>query len=617
MARRKRNVIDSTDNALDNIVNNSIESPDEKLRRLKLGAMVDGGEKEEEQPDTWTSASEIHNEGADALSKSNADGIQEYNTDGIFQKFNAANDAKFRNEQIIQNFTPEQKTAYNKLTTDEAKNKYLYDIYRKYSLDTDTDTPGVATGYDDTEDKTNYADAVYKDSIGRNKTNQQGSSSSSSTNFNNMIDPKKGILNIIENGIYGDTPLADEYQEINPEPVAPTYDPRREKALQWQKAIVSLGKLAGVISDVKTVNRNGIVNQKEQGTTELNAIDAGIANLRATFAQQYDDYLEADKLYRKELYQAYRQDIANKRDIAKSLIPQYKESWSDSYGFSDADNLAVLRRIKAGRAASPDKMQRWQQTFPYFVYGTDETGRQISIPLTEDGIKNLNAKAISLAFTSDEVLSSALRKYANDFAYDLDGVDISKLSSSDDDVVNAEIGKILENNEAKNKVRASFQKWLKDYPLIASELLNHCTSDVNTITSWKAACEEYGNLPKGTLSCDDEDYLFMVDRITAAYEEEDRQEARRILLSMMHDSEGKGNLINIYNSFYGKSGKLKDKTFAPAKAGEDFVINETRHYKKIVDAEGKPKKIIKVTDSDNNTGEKKREDGGENPDDAI
>lgn len=525
----------------------------DRLDYLKKNALLEG-EDEQETPDTFTSAEDINDMVTPDKSKYKWSFENKVNGD-------------FTRQQIVQNMSQAQKAVYDSLGSEEEKDKYLYNI-----ANVDSATPSVIpTGIDnDNPSRKNYAEEVNSNMQGVNTTNQHGSSSSTSTNFDKMNNGSSSISNIIENGIYGGTPLADAYKEINPEPVAPEYDPRREKALQWQKAIVSLGKLAGVIHDVNTVNNNGIVNQKAQGEQELSAIDAGISNLRSTFAQQYNDYLEADKLYRKELYQAYRQDIANKKELAKSLIPQYKESWADSMSFGDADNLAKLRAVNGRRQAASKTIE----LHPYDAPRYDENGIYSPILISEKAIKNLDSVAVAHAFSDPNIFRIALNKYAKDLAYDINGVDIDKLSNGTKEEVDQQINIVLANQD-KFKVRERFQQMLTKFPHIAAVLLNE-SADNKTSTMWRGMLEKAGGLIPGTLSTRDQDFEYLVQAIAKAYPEEEQLTAMRNLSAMMKDANGKSNLIEMYNAFYGKFGTKLEEPYAPKNAGKDFIPEETR-----------------------------------------
>lgn len=200
--------------------------------------------------------------------------------------------------------------------------------------------------------------------------------------------------------MYGLFPEAEQYVKNNPVPTSPEYDKRREKALIFKDAIGAIGRLGSVIHDVKTLKDDGVVFAKDMGKTEHTETEKSIANLKNTFATQYDNYLEADKLYRKELNAAIKNDIANRKSITEKLIPQFKEQYTKNISYTSRPTLDEFRMRRAARYAVGAK----EHYVTEYTRGRDNSGQLNNFKLTTNERYALRENAIGILQSNSDYL---------------------------------------------------------------------------------------------------------------------------------------------------------------------------------------------------------------------
>ncbi len=356
---------------------------------------------------------------------------------------------------------------------------------------------------------------------------KSGSGSSSGTSFNNDRASSE-IYNFIDNGIFGGTPEADAYRKTHTPPTEPEYDPRREKALNWQKAIIALGKLGGVIHDTKTVQNGGFVFEKPQGEKEMSVIDTHINNLKQTFAKQYSDYLTMDKEYRNGLYTAYKNDLERQRKITEKMIPQYKDTWKESISWGKLTPRDAANVARRGGSGSEDA------NILFTAYGTDSDRFPNHFWVTPKQEKSLNETAVGIFMTDRNALRDVLRNFAENGDYVL-GTDITHLT---DEQLNALLAK-----SDQMSVRGALMGLMKKYPSIATQYLIQSGNP-----AFMRKCELYAGVDAGTFSIGEEEKIWLANALAHIRPEAERLSALQdYMRALDQGASGIDTLRNIFN----------------------------------------------------------------------
>ncbi len=143
-----------------------------------------------------------------------------------------------------------------------------------------------------------------------------------------------------------------QYLALNKRPEAPDYDERRERALRWQRGIQLMGQLAGLIGDSRTGGRGGVTYVRDMGKQNDDYIANEIGKVRQAYADQVNQYIEADKLWRKGAYDAWAEDTKRQWEYAGKALPLAKD---EHYGKDGNvwDNNGMWRRTNSGSGSRP------------------------------------------------------------------------------------------------------------------------------------------------------------------------------------------------------------------------------------------------------------------------
>lgn len=364
------------------------------------------------------------------------------------------------------------------------------------------------------------------------------------TNWDRFNSPTSGISHQTLD-LYGTNPVAASFIATHEKPVAPEYDPRREKALNWQKAIVALGKLGGVIHDVKTVGDNGIVNVKPQGKEEMDAIDTNIAKLKSIYSSQYNTYIEADKAYRKGLYEAYKQDEANKLSYNKALMPLYSENIMDSYRWSQMSEAQ-----KRAAMASNSRRAAQKGMMRIVIPDNDGSGVPNVINVTKDEWDKYITKSANSLFAKDPTaMKQAIIKFAEDGLFNIEGYNpsidgVEKLFTELD----------------QNTLRENFFKFIKENPTYAFEW----ACDTHNLPFMRII-EGYCGVPEGSFTADSKDRDYLIYKLTQRFGSFTAADYRRFNME---------TLVTAFENEYNKpfvSGKTRLDD-------SDYIANKTQWH---------------------------------------
>lgn len=411
------------------------------------------------------------------------------------------------------------KDAYDHLTDDQKK------VFNTYDNDEDRvkylDSLGV--GVEDKEDKSNLAERVWNKGEDKRTLNEYGKQRN--YDYQTAGEQTSPLVDMIHSG----NSFVDAYRSVYARPQAPEYDPKREKALNWQKAIVALGKLGGIIADTVQMSNGGRIMLKPQGQTEIDHIDSAINSLRNEFASQYASYLEADKLYLKGLYDAYKTDAQQRINTGKEMAKKF--DIDKSYSYADAETAKELATIRARKGVGRSGTNNMVRVA---VYGRDNNKNQNLIYISKNELPIFTG-LMSAQFVNDKsALFDFLTKYGKDLDGKLHGFSLENLHKiqNDPDLTDEEkklakdeiISRLFSNSSDEYKIREYVQKYFKDNPY-------YCV-DWAVKTGNKQAmdyAEAYGGLPAGSLSLGAEDRIDIINRIVDTFPSEERIQVRETL----------------------------------------------------------------------------------------
>ena len=456
--------------------------------------------------DTKTQINNDTNEEADlyyANKKLDADTEQQAtDIDDISEAIKANNAFVANIEEMRKSLTPEQRAAFDNLDTNEDRAEYLRKIGKKV-----------------------IPEDIYNRTADTNKLTENGRESR--YDYETARSETSPLVDMIHSG----NSFVDAYRNTYQRPTAPEYDPRRERALNWQKAIIALGQLGGLISDFKNVGKGGIVYARDMGKTQMDAADNAIDELRAAYSNSYNRYVEADKAYLDGLYEAYKTDAQQRINTGKELAKKF--NIDQSYSYADADNALALARIRANRSRASAKGQNpnWYEDIP--VYGRDRSGNQILLHLTKNNAKNLKDLALAQFYNDENALRDFLAKYADDTYSDLTGFSLAELNAINSDSSLSEEEKQMAKRQVIDKLFAGSDK--QSPRRLANNIIQKNPMygiDWAIKTGNKQVmdyAEAYGGLPAGSLSIGAEDRIDIVKRITNTFDENERIAVREQL----------------------------------------------------------------------------------------
>lgn len=225
-----------------------------------------------------------------------------------------------------------------------------------------------------------------------------------------------GNVNAIGRQIDDGNSVLHAYLQSNRRPEMPEYDDRREKALRWQRGIQLLGQLGGLVGDSQTGGEGGITYKREMGKTADDAIKAEIDKVRNAYIEQANLYTEADKLWRKGAYEAYKADVDRLSKINRTTIPLAADEHMSSSGYIYDTNGRAKGWGGSGRAPidrrttlnvlgvplifkdKEEKMQAMKSVYKDFL---DDTNFQIEVAKEYAKTHTLSSDLTSALMSND------------------------------------------------------------------------------------------------------------------------------------------------------------------------------------------------------------------------
>ena len=184
-------------------------------------------------------------------------------------------------------------------------------------------------------------------------------------------------VNAIGRRIDSGNSVLHAYLQSNRRPEMPEYDDRREKALRWQRGIQLLGQLGGLVGDSQTGGEGGITYKREMGKTADDAIKAEIDKVRNAYIEQANLYTEADRLWRKGAYDAYKADVDRLSKLNNTTIPLAADEHMSSSGYIYDTNGRAKGWGGSGRA--PIDRRKRLQVLGETVYFQDKDQMNVAL----------------------------------------------------------------------------------------------------------------------------------------------------------------------------------------------------------------------------------------------
>lgn len=301
-------------------------------------------------------------------------------------------------------------------------------------------------------DKPNIAQSVYDKGINKQTLDELGHQKG--YDYASAKEQTPSLVDMIHSG----NSFVDAYRKTHVRPTEPEYDAKREKALRWQQAMISLGKLGGIISDTVAANSGSpIIYDKSQGQAETDYIGSQIKGIRDTFSNQYATYLDADKMYLNGLYDAYKLDNQERIRTGKDLAKKF--DLDQTYKYSDLDSAIDVAKARMANR------------------GRGKNGRDYSItatvgnyPVTFADKYQYDAFVDAITgyyFSPSKVNAVTLKDFIREYGYDTSSINLQNMSIS-------ELEKFLQKADA-TKWREHYQNYVKN---MGKEMaLNYAASD--------------------------------------------------------------------------------------------------------------------------------------------